>query len=126
MRNVDFHDIHEVMLRGDWVVQSRVLNRADPRGALACAQSLRLGAGSLHLTLPQGELGGRWSVVRDDGLGRRPYLELELGRESSRALITRLRQSDDQRQGRLDLYSAEGIELVLERRAQKTDDAATS
>ena len=35
----------------------------------------------------------RWAIVRDDGLGRRPYLELELGTHRARALITRLRQN---------------------------------
>ena len=116
MRNIDFHDIDEGMLRADWIVLSRVLNRADPQGALARAQALELGDGTLRVSASQGEIAGCWSVVRDDGLGRRPYLELELGADRSRALITRLRQTEDRRQARLTLYSAQGIELELERR----------
>lgn len=115
MRDVHFHDIHEDMLRGDWTVHSRVLNRADPNSALAQAQALQLDAGTLRVSAPDGEIAGSWSIIREDGLVRRPYLELELGREQSRALITRLRQSEDQQQGRLELYSAAGIELVLVR-----------
>ncbi len=118
MRNIDFHDIDEGMLRGDWIVLSRVLNRADPMGALARAHVLELGDGSLRVSAARDEIAGRWSVVRDDGLGRRPYLELELGADRSRALITRLRQTDDRRQARLTLYSAEGVELELERRQE--------
>lgn len=116
MRNIDFHDIDEGMLRGDWVVHSRVVNRADPDSALARAQALTLGDGTLLLNAPPDPIVGRWSVARDDGLARRPYLELELGPDRSRALITRLRQSDDRRQGHLDLYTADGIELALVRR----------
>lgn len=116
MRNIDFHDIDDEMLRGDWTVQSRVVNRADPNSALARVAHLRLDDGTLRLFAPQGEIDGRWSVARNDGLVRRPYLELELGSERSRALITRLRQSDDRRQGHLDLYTAGGIELALVRR----------
>jgi hypothetical protein len=116
MRNIDFHDIDEGMLRGDWVVHSRVVNRADPDSALARAVALELAEGSLRVTAPGGEVVGRWSVVVDDGVVRRPYLELELGEDRQRALITRLRQTDDRSQARLTLYSAQGIELELERR----------
>lgn len=117
MRNIDFHDIDEGMLRGDWVVCGRELHRADPGSPVARAASLRLGAPTLTLTTVREALVGRWAIVRDDGLGRRPYLELELGTHRARALITRLRQTDDRREGRLSLYTHDGLELELERRA---------
>jgi hypothetical protein len=117
MRNIDFHDIDEAMLRGDWVVGGRVLHRADPGSPIARAVSLKLGAGELAVMTATESVAGRWAIVRDDGLGRRPYLELELGDHHGRALITRLRQTDDHREGRLSLYTHDGLELELERQS---------
>jgi hypothetical protein len=117
MRNIDFHDIDEGMLRGAWVVVERALHRADADSPVAQAQSLRLGVGELTVRTATAVIVGRWGLVRDDGLGRRPYLELELERHHARALITRLRQTDDRLHGRLSLYTHDGLELELERRA---------
>ncbi len=117
MRNIDFHDIDEGMLRGAWVVGGRVLHRADPGSPIARAVSLQLGVGELTLRTATQTVAGRWAIARDDGLGRRPYLELELDEQRARALITRLRQTDDHREGRLSLYTHEGLELELERQS---------
>lgn len=116
MRNIDFHDIDEGMLRGAWGVVERALHRADADSPLARVQSLELAVGELTLHTPTEPLAGRWALVRDDGLGRRPYLEFTLAHHHARALITRLRQTDDRRQGRLSLYTHDGLELELERR----------
>jgi hypothetical protein len=83
MRNIDFHDIDEAMLRGAWLVVERALHRADADSPTARAQSLQLAVGELTLQTatellvgPDRRQGGL-SLYTHDGL------ELELERRTS-------------------------------------------
>jgi len=111
--DVNLQQLPDDYLTGDWCVANRVLNRGNPESALAQATRLSLRPGSVQVHTPaQPEAGGQWNVRRDALLSR-PYLELQLPAEETRALITRLRRSPDGQQSQLSLYFQSGMELQL-------------
>ena len=112
--DVNLQQMPDDYLTGEWRVADRVLNRTDPNSALAQATHFRLQPGALHLQTPQQATTGRWTVQRDDLL-RRPYLQLALPQEDTKALITRLRRSTDGQQCQLNLYFQSGMEMQLTR-----------
>jgi hypothetical protein len=112
--DVNLQQLPDDYLTGDWHVADRVLNRSNPDSALAQATDFRLQPGSLQVQAPQQQETGKWEVQRDTLLNR-PYLELYLTREQTRALITRLRRSTDGQQSQLNLYFQSGMEMQLTR-----------
>ncbi|MBG8552204.1 hypothetical protein [Hymenobacter guriensis] len=110
--DVNLQQLPEEYLNGDWRVADRVLNRTDPTSTLAQATRVRLLPGELQLEATQHTEGGSWSVQRDE-LMQRPYLEIEVAQETTRALITRLRRSADGLYSQLNLYFLSGMEVQL-------------
>lgn len=53
--------------------------------------------------------------MQRDSLLSRPYLQMQLAREETRALVTRLRRSTDGAQSQLSLYFQSGMEMQLAR-----------
>ena len=112
--DVNLQQLPDDYLTGDWHVAERILNRNNPNSALAQATNFHLRPDSLQIQAPQQQETGKWEVQRD-ALLNRPYLELYLTQEQTRALITRLRRSPDGRQGQLNLYFQSGMEMQLTR-----------
>ena len=110
--DVNLQQLPDEYLQGTWRVASRVLNRANTESALAQATHLHLQHGHLQLNADGHEEEGAWRVQRDELL-KRPYLELHLAQESTRALITRLRRSADGIRSQLSLYFLSGMEVLL-------------
>ena len=112
--DVNLQQLPDDYLTGDWHVADRVLNRSNPESTLARATYFHLQPGTLQVQAPQQEETGKWHVQRDTILNR-PYLELYLTQEQTRALITRLRRSADGQQSLLNLYFQSGMEMQLTR-----------
>ncbi|TGE12826.1 hypothetical protein [Hymenobacter elongatus] len=110
--DVNLQQLPDEYLTGDWCVEERVLNQSSPLSALAQATRLSLQPGTVQVYAPQHDDRGQWSVQRDELLNR-PYLELQLVQEDTRALITRLRRSANGVQSQLNLYFQSGMELQL-------------
>ncbi|GAB3832549.1 hypothetical protein [Hymenobacter jeollabukensis] len=111
--DVNLQQLPDDFLTGAWHVADRVLNRTDPGSALAQATQLRLEPGHLQVQTPDASAqNGQWSVQRD-ALLQRPYLEIQLAEERTRALITRLRRSADGLTSQLNLYFLSGMEVLL-------------
>ncbi|KAA9332097.1 hypothetical protein F0P96_11455 [Hymenobacter busanensis] len=112
--DINLQQLPDDYLTGEWRVADRVLNQTDPSSHLAQATSLRLEPGALHVQTGASQEHGQWSVQRDALLSR-PYLELQLPEEETRALITRLRRSADGLISQLSLYFLSGMEVQLTR-----------
>ncbi|MBO3269838.1 MULTISPECIES: hypothetical protein [Hymenobacter] len=112
--DINLQQLPDEYLAGEWRVADRVLNRTAPDSALALATRFLLSPGMLKVEAPQQEKTGSWAVQRDELL-QRPYLQLTLPQEDTRALITRMRRSPDGRESRLNLYFLSGMELQLTR-----------
>lgn len=110
--DVNLQQLPDEYLTGEWCVADRVLNRTDPTTSLAQATFFRLQPGIVQVQTPSAQDHGSWSVERD-ALLNRPYLELQLAAEKTRALVTRLRRSVDGQQSQLNLYFQSGMELQL-------------
>lgn len=110
--DVNLQQLPDEFLTGSWQVADRVLNQTDPDSALAQATQLRLEPGHLQLQAAAQVQDGQWSVQRD-ALLQRPYLEIQLAEEQTRALITRLRRSADGLKSQLNLYFLSGMEVQL-------------
>ena len=116
MREIGFFAITRDMFAGDWEVRARRAGGASSGGPFDAAREITIGDGRLTLRCEQGaELSGEWSVTHNDDLLRRPYLELVVGEARTRALITRLRRTEDGARSILNLYLADGSELELVR-----------
>lgn len=113
MYYIDFNEISDEHLEGEWRVQNRVLSRSDVKSIFATAER--------HVFLKDGvlkldggtEKTGSWSIKRNDDLVKRPYLTFELGDEKAEALITRLSYTPDKSRHQLNIYFSTGLELVL-------------
>jgi hypothetical protein len=110
--DVNLQQLPDEFLTGDWTVADRVLNHTDPTTTLAQATLFRLQPGLMEIQSPDQQDHGSWTVERD-GLLNRPYLELQLAAEKTRALVTRLRRSADGQHSQLNLYFQSGMELQL-------------
>lgn len=112
--DVNLQQIPEEYLTGDWCVSDRVLNRNAPDTSLALATRFTIQPGTMQVQAPELHDSGQWTMERDSLLNR-PYLELRLLQEETRALITRLRRSTDGLQSQLNLYFQSGMEIQLAR-----------
>ncbi|AIZ64049.1 hypothetical protein PK28_10690 [Hymenobacter sp. DG25B] len=101
-------------LAGTWRVSDRVLNQTNPNSALALATNFVLQPGLFQLQAPGRTSQGAWTVQRDELLNR-PYLQLQLSEEDTRALITRMRRSPNGDFSSLNLYFQSGMEMELTR-----------
>ncbi|RYU77783.1 hypothetical protein [Hymenobacter persicinus] len=110
--DVNLQQLPDEYLTGEWCVANRVLNRGNPDSPLAQATRLSLRPGTVQVHTPGQQDSGQWQVLRDELLSR-PYLELMLLQEETRALITRLRRSADGLESQLNLYFQSGMELQL-------------
>ncbi|WP_019947668.1 hypothetical protein [Hymenobacter aerophilus] len=110
--DVNLQQLPDEFLTGVWRVASRVLNQTDPASLLACAEQVALEPGQVRVDCADQHDQGNWLVQRD-ALLNRPYLALELSREQTRALITRMRRSRTGSQSQLDLYFQSGMEMQL-------------
>ncbi|SET73120.1 hypothetical protein [Hymenobacter actinosclerus] len=110
--DVNLQQLPDEFLTGVWRVASRVLNQTDPASLMACAEQLALEPGRVRVECPDQQDQGSWEVLRDELLNR-PYLALELGREQTRALVTRLRRSRTGSESHLNLYFQSGMEMQL-------------
>ena len=112
--DINLQEMPDEYLTGEWCVEDRVLNRNNPDSPLARATKFCLQPGKLQVHAPDAENSGQWSMERDNLLNR-PYLEVHLLQEQTRALITRLRRSTDGLQSQLNLYFQSGMEIQLAR-----------
>lgn len=112
--DVNLQQMPEEFLTGEWCVADRVLNRNSPTSSLARATRFSLQPGKVQVQAPELHDSGSWSMERD-ALLNRPYLELSLLQEETRALITRLRRSTDGLHSQLNLYFQSGMEIQLAR-----------
>ncbi|GAB3227647.1 hypothetical protein GCM10027346_11240 [Hymenobacter seoulensis] len=112
--DINLQQLPDEFLTGDWRVADRILNRTDPHTALAQAERFQLQPGRVDVLAPGQKDSGRWLVQRDTLLNR-PYLELNLEKEQTRALVTRLRRSRDGIISQLNLYFQSGMEMQLTR-----------
>jgi hypothetical protein len=112
--DINLLEMSDDYLTGEWCVADRTLNRNDPNSPLATATQFSLQPGSLRVKASDAENAGKWSMERDSLLNR-PYLELQLVQEQTRALITRLRRSTDGLHSHLILYFQSGMEIQLAR-----------
>ncbi|WBO82852.1 hypothetical protein [Hymenobacter yonginensis] len=112
--DVNLQQIPEEFLTGDWCVADRVLNRNAPDSSLALATRFSIRPGTVQVQAPELQDSGQWTMERDSLLNR-PYLELRMLQEETRALITRLRRSTDGLQSQLNLYFQSGMEIQLAR-----------
>jgi hypothetical protein len=112
--DINLQQLPDEYLTGDWRVADRVLNRNDPGTTLAQATHFQLEPGVLRVQAPTQQDNGHWTVERDTLLSR-PYLQMQLKREETRALVTRLRRSTDGAQSQLSLYFQSGMEMELTR-----------
>jgi hypothetical protein len=112
--DINLQEMPDEYLNGEWCVEDRVLNRNNPDSLLARATRFSLQPGKLQVHAPGTENSGRWSMERDSLLNR-PYLEVQLLQEKTRALITRLRRSNNGLQSQLILYFQSGMEIQLAR-----------
>ena len=110
--DVNLQQLPDEYLTGDWRVADRVLNQNDPSSTLAQATHFYLQPGLMRVQAPTQQDGGRWTIQRDTLLNR-PYLEMQLSREDTRALVTRLRRSTDGTESQLSLYFQSGMEMQL-------------
>ena len=95
---------------------NRVLNQNNPTSPPALATHVKLGPDQVETKPAAPGLGqtGRWAVLRDE-LMNRSYLSFELPNEATRALVTRLRRTEDGLRSQLSLYFASGMEMQLNR-----------
>ncbi|RSK48303.1 hypothetical protein [Hymenobacter rigui] len=110
--DVNLQQLPDEFLNGNWRVADRVLNHTDPTSMLACAELFALQPGRVEVQASHGQDAGRWQIQRDELLNR-PYLELMLGQEKTRALVTRLRRSRNGAESQLNLYFQSGMEMHL-------------
>lgn len=110
--DVNLQQLPDDYLTGDWHVANRVLNRTDPATTLARAERFHLEPGRVAIDAPGQQDVGNWLVQRDTLLNR-PYLELNMEQEQTRALVTRLRRSRDGSTSQLSLYFQSGMEMQL-------------
>ena len=112
--DINLQEIPDSYLAGEWCVEDRVLNRNNPDSPLALATKLGLHPDLLRVHASGTNESGHWTMQRDSLLNR-PYLELKLLEEDTRALITRLRRSADGLHSQLILYFQSGMEIQLTR-----------
>ena len=112
--DINLQQVPDDYLAGAWRVAHRVVNRADPASLLAQATDLLLSDHALELRAPAQRETGSWDVQRDELLNR-PYLQLNLPAEETRALVTRLRRTPDGARSQLNLYFSSGLEMQLDR-----------
>ncbi len=113
MYYIDFNDISDEHLEGEWRVHTRAFSRSDVESVFAKAEKHHfLKDGVLKLD-SAGKSSGRWSIKRNDDLVKRPYLAFEVGEEKAEALITRLSYTPDKSRSQLNIYFSTGLELVL-------------
>lgn len=112
--DVNLQQLPDEFLAGEWRVADRVLNRTSPDSVLAQAERFYLRPDAVEVQAATQQDTGRWNVQRD-ALLNRPYLELSLMQEQTRALITRLRRSRSGEQSLLNLYFQSGMEIQLAR-----------
>jgi hypothetical protein len=113
MYYIDFNDISDEHLEGEWRVHNRTLSRNDVKSVFADAEKHEfLKDGVLKLD-SGAEKTGSWSIRRNDDLVKRPYLVFELDGEKAEALITRLSYTPDRTRSQLNIYFSTGLELVL-------------
>ncbi|RSK36133.1 hypothetical protein [Hymenobacter metallilatus] len=110
--DVNLQQLPDEFLNGNWRVADRVLNRTDPTSMLAQAERFALQPGKVEVQALTGQDAGQWQIQRDELLNR-PYLELILGQERTRALVTRLRRSRNGAESQLNLYFQSGMEMQL-------------
>lgn len=112
--DINLQHLPDEYLTGEWRVADRVLNRTDPNSVLAQATHFMLQPGVLQLAAPQQDATGSWTIERDELL-KRPYLQMALPQENTRALITRMRRTSDGQESQLNLYFQSGMEMQLTR-----------
>ncbi|SMC00391.1 hypothetical protein SAMN00120144_3898 [Hymenobacter roseosalivarius DSM 11622] len=110
--DINLQQLPDEYLTGDWRVADRVLNSNDPASALAQATHFQFQPGVLLVQAPTQQDGGHWIIQRDSLLSR-PYLQMQLAKEETQALVTRLRRSPDGAQSQLSLYFQSGMEIQL-------------
>ncbi|MES2765114.1 MAG: hypothetical protein V4642_04555 [Bacteroidota bacterium] len=113
MYYIDFNEISDEHLEGEWRVHTRAMSRSDVQSVFATAEKhVFLKDGILKLD-SGAEKTGSWSIKRNDDLVKRPFLAFEIGDEKAEALITRLSFTPDRKQCQLNIYFSTGLELVL-------------
>lgn len=110
--DINLQQLPDEFLTGNWRVADRVLNQTDPASMLARAEHFALQPGTVDVLAADQQDSGHWLVQRD-ALLNRPYLELHLGQEKTRALVTRLRRSRNGAESQLNLYFQSGMEMQL-------------
>lgn len=117
MHYVDLNAITEDHIRGNWEVQSRVVNNESENNLFADIRIIEIQPD--HYRSVNGkERKGEWQVLREEEIIYNPQLKFFIeGEEVGNAIITRLRfeQEESGNVYKLTLYFHTGLELVLHR-----------
>ena len=119
MHYIDLSAITEEHIRGNWEVQSRVVNSASEDNLFSDVRIIEIQPG--HYRSVNGrERTGQWKVLREEEIIYNPQLKFFIeGKEVGNCIITRLRfeQAENGDVYKLTLYFHTGLELLLQRQA---------
>ncbi|MCW2950811.1 MAG: hypothetical protein JWN41_1824 [Thermoleophilia bacterium] len=115
MHYIDLSAITEEHIRGNWEVQSRVVNSDSQQNLFADVRIIELQLD--HYRSVNGKVReGEWKVLREEEIIYNPQLKFFIdGEEVGNAIITRLRyeQENSGEVYKLTLYFNTGLELIL-------------
>jgi hypothetical protein len=117
MHYIDLNEITEEHVRGNWQVQSRVVNTDSEANLFADVRIIEIQP-DYYRSLNGKERRGQWKVMREEEIIYNPQLKFFIeGVEVGNALITRLRYEKEELTEvyKLTLYFNTGLELILER-----------
>lgn len=115
MLYINFQDIKDEHLHGEWRLKSNVVGNSDPQNPFAKAERHEFHKSGVFKLKDIEEKVGTWSVVYSDDLLKRPYVQFEMDSAKILALITRLKCTTDCKNAEMTLYLTSGLELDLEK-----------
>jgi hypothetical protein len=119
MHYIDLNAITEEHVRGNWEVQSRVVNSVSQDNIFSDVRIIEIQP-DYYRSVNGKERHGKWQVLREEEIIYNPQLKFFIeGKEVGNAIITRLRceQAANGEVYKLTLYFHTGLELVLQKQA---------
>jgi hypothetical protein len=115
MKSLAFNEIKQAHLIGTWHVQSRLLSKSDPASIYATSDKHELSGNGNYKVTNGTQVVGTWSIFSEDEIIKNPLIKLTVNNETTNAIITLLKYSDDDKSAQLTLYLSTGLELVLKK-----------
>lgn len=115
MHYIDLNAITEEHVRGNWEVQSRVVNSDSHDNLFSDIRIIEIRP-DYYRSVNGKERTGEWQVLREEEIVYNPQLKFFIdGKEVGNAIITRLRYEQEKSGDvyKLTLYFNTGLELVL-------------